>query len=60
MAAGAFLAVRGASYSSRENVLEVGGLTVTAEERRSVPAWVGAVVGVVGLGLVIAGTRSRR
>jgi uncharacterized membrane protein len=59
MAAGAFLLFRGASYSSRENLVEIGGVEVTAERERPVPAWVGAVVAVVGLGLVVAGSRPR-
>ena len=57
MAAGAFLVFRGASYSSRENLVEIAGVEVSAERQRPIPTWVGAVVAVVGLGLVVAGSR---
>jgi hypothetical protein len=60
MALGAFLVFRGATYSSREDVVRIGDFKVTAEERRPVPAWVGGVVIVVGLGLVLAGRGARR
>jgi hypothetical protein len=42
--AGCFLIFRGASFTSRENVLEVGGLTVSAQERRAISPRTGAVV----------------
>jgi hypothetical protein len=60
MGLGAFLFLRGASYSSREDVVNIGGLKVSAERQHPIPTWVGGVVAVVGLGLVIAGTRQRR
>ena len=57
--AGSFLIFRGASVTTRENVLEVGGLTVSAEERRPVSPWIGAVVLVAGIALVVGGVRRR-
>ena len=57
--AGSFLIFRGASFTSRENVLEVGGLTVSAEERRPISPWIGAVVLIGGIALVINGVRRR-
>jgi uncharacterized membrane protein len=57
--AGSFLIFTGASVTSREDVLEVGGLTVTAEERRPISPWIGAVVLIGGIALVINGVRRR-
>jgi hypothetical protein len=57
--AGSFLVFRGGSFTSRENVLEVGGLTVSAEERRPISPWIGAVVLIGGIALVINGVRRR-
>jgi hypothetical protein len=52
---GAFLLVRGGSFTSRENILSVGELEVTAEERETIPPWVGAGVLVVGLVVIVSG-----
>jgi hypothetical protein len=57
---GAFLIFRGASYSSREDVVRIGSFKVSAEREHPIPMWVGGVVAAVGLGLVVAGMRPRR
>ena len=59
IAAGAFLVFRGASFTSRRDVLDVGGLTVTAEEERPISPWIGAVVLIGGVALVIVGARRK-
>jgi hypothetical protein len=57
--AGSFLVFRGASITSRENVLEVGGLTVSAEERRPISPWIGVAVLIGGIAVVINEARRR-
>ena len=57
--AGSFLLFRGASITSRESVLEVGGLTVSAEERRPISPWIGVIVLVGGIALVVNEVRRR-
>jgi len=56
---GAFVLLRGASFSSKRDVLKVGDLKVTATEQQSIPPWIGGAVMVVGVGLLLAGTRKR-
>jgi hypothetical protein len=56
---GAFVLLRGASFTSRRNVLQVGDLKVSATERQSIPPWVGGVALVGGLALIVAGARKR-
>jgi hypothetical protein len=56
---GVFVLVRGASFTSRRNVLQVGDLKVSATERQSIPPWVGGVALVGGLVLIISGVRKR-
>jgi len=56
---GAFVLLRGMSFTSRRNVLDVGDLKITADEQRSVPPWVGGVGVVVGVALIVAGARKR-
>jgi hypothetical protein len=57
---GAFVLLKGLSYKSQTHVLKVGDLQVSAEERRTIPAWVGAVGIVGGLVLIGAGVGRRR
>ncbi len=47
IAASAFFLVEGGSLTTRRNVLDVGGLKVSAEERHTVAPW------MAGLGLVL-------
>ncbi len=56
---GAFVLLRGASFTSRHDVLKVGDLKITATEKEWVPPWVGGMALVVGLGLIVAGTRKQ-
>jgi hypothetical protein len=56
---GAFVLLRGASFTSRRDVLKVGDVKITADEQQSIPAWVGAVAVVVGLAIV-AGSSLKR
>ena len=59
LAIGAFIVFRGATYSSREEVLKVGDLKASVESKRPVPTWVGGVAIVAGIALVAAGMRRR-
>jgi hypothetical protein len=59
MAFGAFVLVRGASFTSRRDVLKVGDVKVTADEQRSIPPWAGWLAVVAGGAMVVAGVRRR-
>ncbi|HYL31373.1 MAG TPA: hypothetical protein VEU27_15765 [Gemmatimonadales bacterium] len=59
IAFGAFVLVRGASFTSRRDVLKVGDVKVTADEQRSIPPWAGWVAIVAGGALAVAGVRRR-
>ena len=54
---GAFVLLRGASFTSREDVLKVGDVKVTADSRRSIPPWIGAAAMVAGVVVIVAGAR---
>jgi hypothetical protein len=56
---GAFLLVRGGSFTSRKDVLEVGDVKITANERQSIPPWVGGAALLAGAGLLVAGMRKQ-
>lgn len=56
---GAFLLIRGGTFSSRRDVLKVGDLKVTANEEQTIPPWVGGVAIIAGAVVVAAGMRQR-
>jgi hypothetical protein len=49
----------GAGFTTRHDVVQVGGLTVTAENSHTNPKWVGGAIVLAGLVLVGAGTMKR-
>ena len=59
LALGAFVLFQGVSYKSKDEVLRVGGLKASVEERRAVPTWAGGVAIVAGIVLIAAGMKRR-
>jgi hypothetical protein len=59
LAIGAFIVFRGATYKDRDEVLKVGDLKASVEQKRAVPTWVGGVAIVAGLVLLAGGMRRR-
>jgi hypothetical protein len=57
---GAVVVIRGLTYSKNKSVLEIGGLTASVEERRSVPTWLGVAAIVGGVGLILAGGAQKK
>lgn len=56
---GGYILAKGLSYTSKENVVDLGGLRLTADERHPVPTWVGGIVAIAGLVLVVSGSSRR-
>jgi len=59
IALGAFVLVRGFSFTTKEKVVDLGSIEATADERHAIPPWSGAVIGAVGLALIVTGARRR-
>jgi hypothetical protein len=57
---GAFLFYRGGSFTTREDVLKVGDLKVSTEERHSIEPWVAGAAVVGGAVLLLVGAASRK
>lgn len=57
---GAFLFFQGGSFTTKRDVLKVGDVKVTADEKQSVPPWLGGAAMLVGVGLIVAGARTKR
>jgi hypothetical protein len=56
---GAFLLFKGGSFMHRENVLTMGDVHVTTNEKESIPPWVGGVVILAGAAFLVTGVRKR-
>ena len=56
---GGFVLLRGANFTTRRDVLEVGDVKITASESRTIPPWAGGVALVAGLALVAVGVQKR-
>jgi hypothetical protein len=59
LALGAFILFRGVSYKSKDEVLRVGDLKASVEERRAIPTWAGGVAIVAGIVLLASGMKRR-
>lgn len=56
---GAFIVFRGMTYKSRNEVLRVGDLKASVEEKHAVPTWVGGLAIVAGVVLLAGGMKRR-
>jgi uncharacterized membrane protein (DUF441 family) len=56
---GAFVVFRGVTYKSRDEVLRVGDVKASVEEKRAVPTWAGGVAIAAGIVLLVGGMRRR-
>ena len=56
---GAIVVFRGMSYKSRDEVLKVGDLKASVEEKHAVPTWAGGVAIVAGIVLLAGGMKRR-
>lgn len=57
--AGGWITINGGSFTTREKVIDIGAIEVSADRERPIPMWAGIGAIVVGVGLVFAGTRKR-
>lgn len=55
---GVALFLRG-GFTSKEKVVDIGPLEVSAQETHPVPPWAAGLIVVAGVGLVAMGSRSR-
>ena len=57
---GGIAIARGLSYTTSHDVVDLGGIRVTADEKKPIAPWIGGVAALVGLALVFtSGSRKR-
>jgi hypothetical protein len=56
---GAFVLVRGVSYKSKDEVLKVGDVKASVEQKHAIPTWVGGVAIIAGVVLLAGGMKRR-
>jgi hypothetical protein len=56
---GAFILFRGMSYKSKDEVLKVGDVKASVEQKHAVPTWAGGVALVAGIVLLAGGMKRR-
>jgi hypothetical protein len=59
LAIGAFIVFRGLTYKSQDEVLRVGDVEASVEQKRAVPTWVGGAAIVAGIVMLAAGMKRR-
>jgi predicted transporter len=52
---GGFILARGLSYSRRTDVVNLGAVRVSTEEKQTIPPWIGGVLAVAGLAVIFSG-----
>jgi hypothetical protein len=57
---GAYVLVRGLSYTKSRDTVELGPLKASVESQQVVPTWVGGLAITAGLVMVIAGAGARK
>ncbi len=56
---GAVVYLRGGSFMTRHEVMKVGDVSVSAEERRPIAPWVAGLAVLAGIALVTTGARRK-
>jgi hypothetical protein len=56
---GAFIIIKGVSYTREESVFKLGGIEAKVAQERRIPGWAGGIALGAGLVLLIVGLRKR-
>jgi hypothetical protein len=59
LALGAFLLIRGGTFTTRRDVIKVGDVKISADSKESLPPWVGWIAVAAGGALLVSGLRKR-
>jgi hypothetical protein len=54
---GAFVLLKGADFTTRRDVVKMGDVKITADEKQSIPPWAAGLAVAAGAALIVAGAR---
>ena len=57
--AGGWVTINGGSFTTRETVVDIGDVEISAEEQRPIPLWVGILAIAAGAAMVAAGAKKQ-
>lgn len=52
---GGVILARGLSYAKRSDVVNLGAIRVSTDEKRTIPPWIGGALAVAGLVVIFTG-----
>ena len=52
---GGFILARGLSYTKRKDVVNLGAIRVSTDEKQAIPSWIGGALAVAGLVVIFTG-----
>ena len=55
LAVGGYALIEGGYFASKREVLDIGGLSVSTEEKTAIQPWMAGIALVAGAGILIAG-----
>lgn len=60
VALGGFLLIQGGTFTTKEKVIDIGAVEVTADDDHPIPRWAGWVVLAVGAAAIAGGASAKR
>lgn len=57
--AGGWVTITGGSFTTRETVVDIGDLEISADRERPIPIWAGIGAILIGAGLVFGGMQKK-
>ena len=59
IALGAFVMLRGASFTRRDEVAKIGDVKITADKKEAIPSWAGGIAIIAGIAVIFAARQQR-
>jgi predicted transporter len=56
---GGLILARGLSYTKRNDVVNLGAIKVSTDEKKAIPPWIGGALAVAGLVVIFSGAGRR-
>lgn len=57
--AGGWVTLNGGSFTTREKIVDIGSVQISADKERPIPMWAGIGAIIIGAGLVFGGMKSK-